>query len=55
MNLEIRPIAVHELDAVSAGLASRPRATHERRIEFQLQGGFVYLIAWLDGLASARL
>ena len=49
MNLEIRPIVPHELDAVSDGLTSRPRATHERRIVLQEQGGFVYLIAWLEG------
>jgi GNAT superfamily N-acetyltransferase len=50
VNLEIRPIAAYELDAVSDGLTSRPRATHERRIAFQEQGGFVYLIAWLDAV-----
>ena len=55
MNLEIRPIGAHELDMVSEGLTSRPRATHERRIEFQSQGGFVYLIAWLDGAAVGHV
>jgi GNAT superfamily N-acetyltransferase len=55
MNLEIRPIAVGELDAVTDGLTSRPRATHERRIEFQSQGGFVYLIAWLEGAAVGHV
>jgi GNAT superfamily N-acetyltransferase len=55
MNLEVRPIAAHELDAVSEGLSSRPRATHERRIELQLLGGFVYLIAWLDGVAVGHV
>ncbi len=55
MTLEIRPIAAHELDAVSAGLVSRPRATHERRIELQSQGGFVYLIAWRDGAAVGHV
>jgi GNAT superfamily N-acetyltransferase len=55
MNLEIRPLAEHELDAVSAGLTSRPRSTHERRIGFQEQGGFIYLIAWLDGVAVGHV
>jgi GNAT superfamily N-acetyltransferase len=55
MNLEIRPVAPHELDAVSEGLHARPRATHERRLTFQSQGGFVYLIAWLDGTAVGHV
>ncbi len=55
MNLEIRPLADHELDAASAGLHARPRAAHERRLTFQSQGGFVYLIAWLDGVAVGHV
>ena len=55
MNLVIRPLAPHELDAVSEGLTSRPRATHERRIALQEQGGFVYLIAWLGGVAVGHV
>jgi GNAT superfamily N-acetyltransferase len=55
MNLEIRPLADHELDAVSEGLHARPRAAHERRLDHQRRGGFVYLIAWLDGVAVGHV
>lgn len=48
MNVEIRTLSEDDLDAVCAGLTSRPASTHRRRFERQRRDGYVQLIAWID-------
>lgn len=45
----IRRLRAGDLDAVVAGLAAHPPHQHRRHLELQDRGGFVCLIAWVEG------
>ncbi|HTG46410.1 MAG TPA: GNAT family N-acetyltransferase [Actinomycetota bacterium] len=48
-DLEIRPFAAEDLDAVIAALPSEAPGAHRRRIEEQERGDVTWLFAWVEG------
>jgi GNAT superfamily N-acetyltransferase len=51
--IEVREISRQDLDAITAGIASRTPEQHRRRLqEHELGTGFVEFVAWIDGVPA---
>lgn len=48
----VRRLTEDDVEAVAAALASRSPQVHRRHLEAQTHGGFVCLIAWVDGVPA---
>jgi GNAT superfamily N-acetyltransferase len=48
-SIEVRRLSEDDLAAVIVGLSSRAPEIHRKRLADQARGGFINLVAWLDG------